>query len=182
MHYCAGNSPHYCSEQHMLSTDHNIRVLIVSFLNYSYSKLMSSSMLPMHWRYQQPTENQYYVTVALPKPTVLARCLGKERYFCTVQFNSTASLSSISLNSIYSHCLIPFSFLSMPDVFTPENHMQECLNELEVVQYPCNYSAVDMCDWFILKQNLNVSNLSGNTPWLALLYYLRAVHTWLTNN
>ncbi|CAB3988134.1 Phosphatidylinositol-glycan biosynthesis class X [Paramuricea clavata] len=84
----------------------------------SYLRLTSSSILLVHWRYQQPTQHQHYVPVTLPRPTILTRC---------------------------------------QDNFTSE-HMQRCLNKQEILQYPCDHDTAEMCDWFVLRQNLNNQN------------------------
>ncbi|XP_028413181.1 phosphatidylinositol-glycan biosynthesis class X protein-like isoform X2 [Dendronephthya gigantea] len=37
-------------------------------------QLTSDTMLPVHWRYQKPSDNQHYITVSLPQPTLMVLC------------------------------------------------------------------------------------------------------------
>ena len=53
--------------------------------------------------------------------------------------------------------VISFWFIAIPGMSTWEHHMKQCFNKQESVQYPCNSDNSEMCEWFSLKQNLNVS-------------------------
>ena len=66
----------------------------------SYLKLESRSILPVHWRYQQPMENQYYVTVSLPGTYVLVRCQS-EKNISLYLYNINLSYNILSYKKDY---------------------------------------------------------------------------------
>mgnify|MGYP002803970075 FL=1 len=73
----------------------------------SYLKLESRSILPVHWRYQQPTENQYYVTFSLPGPTVFARCPGdisSSEHYLKQCFNNQKSVQYLCSSDTLEMC------------------------------------------------------------------------------